>query len=164
MIVVVIISLASAAALPMYADAITKSKKSALTADGRKIYDSMMAYYSDFGEFPSEDSFDTESLDPLTDNGYLKSGSSITSRLQNDQLLLYIAPDVGGTDQQFFVVMRLESDPNIIVAALHTNLVSEDGDWTDGVFVITADDLEDAPGEEGGEPKGEPLGGGDPKS
>lgn len=152
MVVVVIIGLAAALALPMYADSITKAKKVALSAEGRKIYDAMMAYYADHSSFPPEDDLDVTTLDPLASDGYLSSGRAITSRLVEDQLLLYMAPDIGGADQQFLIVMRLASDPDILVAVVHTDLVDDDGDWVDGVFVIDEEDLEDAPGPDGGDP------------
>ena len=145
MVVIVIIGLASALALPMYADAIVKSKKSALVSEGRKIYGAMMAYYTDYSMFPPDASFDKATMEPLASEGYLNSAQRITGKLMNDQLLLYIAPDVGGANQQFVIVMRLEKEPDVIVAVVHTNLVSEDGDWVDGVFLITGEDLEDAP-------------------
>jgi len=144
MVVVVIIGLASALALPMYADAITRSKKTALASEGRRIYDSLMAYYADFNSFPPESGFNLKTLDPLASEGYLHSGSAITSKLVKDRALVYIAPDIGGADQQFILVMRLESDPNIIVAVVHTELVGDEGNWADGVYVISDGDLMEA--------------------
>jgi prepilin-type N-terminal cleavage/methylation domain-containing protein len=144
MVVVVIIGLASALALPMYADAITKTKKTALASEGRRIYDSLMAYYADYNAFPPESAFDLETLDPLFSQGYLHSGPAITSKLVKDRALIYLAPDIGGADQQFILVMRLESDPNIIVAVVHTELVGDDGAWADGVYVTSDGDLREA--------------------
>ena len=109
------------------------------------VYGAMMAYYTDYSMFPPDASFDKATMDPLAAEGYMSSAQRITGKLMNDQLLLYLAPDVGGENQQFVIVMRLEKEPDVIVAVVHTNLVSEDGDWVDGVFLITGRDLEDAP-------------------
>lgn len=145
LVVVAIISLIAAIALPMYAEALEKSKRASLISDARKVYDAMMAFYADNSFFPPESVFDSTTLDPLASDGYLTFGRSITARLMGGQLLFYMTPDVGGDDQQFIIVMRLETNPDVLVAAVHTNLVSEDATWTDGVFVITEEDLEDAP-------------------
>jgi len=142
MVVAVIVCLASALALPLYADAIARSTRTSLVAEGKQIYDAMMAYHAEHGGFPPESVFDRKTLDPLTGEGYLKSGRAITSRLTGDELLLYLAPDLGGADQQFLIVMRLESDPSAIVAVAHTTLVDEGGEWVDGVELVTDDGLE----------------------
>lgn len=145
LVVVAIVGIISAMAMPMYADALAKSKRASLISDGRKVYDAMMAYYADNSHFPPEDEFDKATLEPLTADGYLNFGRSITAHLTDGEVLMYMAPDIDGSDQQFLIVMRLETNPDIIVAAVHTNLVDDDGDWVDGVFAITADDLADAP-------------------
>ena len=81
MVVVVIIGLASALALPMYADAIVKSKKAALVSEGRKIYGAMMAYYTDYSMFPADSSFDKATMDPLASQGYMSSAARIKIRI-----------------------------------------------------------------------------------
>ena len=75
-------------------------------------------------------------------------GEAITSKLVGGQLLIYLAPDVGGVDQQFILVMRHEADPSVLVAVVHTNLVTEEGKWVDGSYIIDAEDLEDVEEEE----------------
>ena len=141
---VAIIALVASLAVPMYADAIRKGRASALQASGKALHGALMRYYNDYGAFPSEDLLDTTTLTPLAGQGYLHSGEAITSRLIDGQLLVYLAPDIGGVDQQFVAVMRDAADRRVIIAVVHTNLVTDDGDWVDGSFVIDDDDLEEA--------------------
>ena len=144
LIVLAIISVLAAIAIPMYSAAIRESRETALIADGRKIYGAMMRYNADHGTFPPDAGFDTTSLDPLTSLGYMDDGRGLTQRLVDQELLVYLAPDVDGTDRQFVAVLRLAVDTDIIVAAVHTNVVTDDGEWVDGVFVIDEEDLADA--------------------
>ena len=48
-----------------------------------------------------------------------------------------------GEDQQFIVVARHARDLSIIVAVVSTDIINEDGDWIEGVFVITEEELEE---------------------
>lgn len=144
LIVLTIITLMGAIAVPHYTEAIRKSRAAALTADSRNIYDAMMRYRADKGTFPSETDFDKVTLSPLSTEGYLSQAKSITRKLLGDQIFLYLAPDVDGPDQQFIIVSRHETDPSVIVATVHTDLIDEDGEWIDGIYVITEEDLQDA--------------------
>lgn len=144
MIVVVIIALLTAAAVPMYGQAMRRSRITALAADLEQLYGALMRYHADHGSFPAEGDFDTASLSPLTTEGYLVSAGSITSKLLKEELVVYVAPDVGGPDQQFIVVARHVVDPSIIVVAVHTSIVGAAGGWVDGVYVISEGELEEA--------------------
>jgi prepilin-type N-terminal cleavage/methylation domain-containing protein len=144
LIVMAIISVIAAIAIPMYSEAIREGREAALIADGRKLYSAMMRYNADHGTFPPDAGFDTTTLDPLTSLGYMNDGAGLTNNLVDQELLAYLAPDIEGTDRHFVAVLRLAVDPAIIVAAVHTNVVTDDGGWVDGVFVIDEEDLADA--------------------
>lgn len=144
MIVVVIISLATAIAVPLYQDALTRARRSAFTADTAKLYHALLAYHVDQSAFPSEADFDLETLAPLSTQGYFPSPESYTAKLDGGRLLIYVAPDVGGPDRQFIAVGRLGSDPSLLAAAVYSDLVGRDGEWADGVFIIDQNDLEEA--------------------
>jgi prepilin-type N-terminal cleavage/methylation domain-containing protein len=154
MIVVMIISLASAMAIPVYEDAIRNSHRSALQADCYQLYQSFMTYQFDYDKFPSEKEFDVETLAPLSTQGYFNASRTFTSKLRNRQLLVYLAPDVDGTDTQFVTVAQADIDPTVIFAVVYTNIVSETDGWVDGVYLITPEDLEDAGDDLGGEGDG----------
>jgi prepilin-type N-terminal cleavage/methylation domain-containing protein len=151
MIVVVIISLATAMAIPVYEDAIKNSHRSALQADCYQLYQSLMTYQFDNDKFPAESEFDVKTLAPLSTEGYFNASATFTSKLRDRQLLVYLAPDVDGTDTQFITVAQADIDPTVIFAVVYTNIVSETDGWVDGVYLITPEDLEDADDDLGGD-------------
>jgi len=155
MIVVVIISLVSALAIPVYEQALENSHRSALQADCYQLYQSLMKYQFDHDKFPSEAEFDLQTLAPLSNEGYFNAAATFTNRMKDNKLVLYLAPDVDGADTQFIAVVRAEIDPDSIFAVVYTNIVEDDGDWVDGVYRITPEDLEEA---------GDDLGTGDPEA
>jgi prepilin-type N-terminal cleavage/methylation domain-containing protein len=144
MVVVVIISLASAIAVPVYSDALTRTRRSSFTADTLKLYNALMAYHADHGAFPDEAAFDLETLAPLSTEGYIRNPEAYTGKLAGGQLLVYVAPDIGGANQHVIAVGRLASDTDFLAAVAYTNLVSDDGEWVDGVYIINQDDLNEA--------------------
>jgi prepilin-type N-terminal cleavage/methylation domain-containing protein len=150
MIVVVIIGLASAIAIPVYEDAMENTHRAALREDGHQLYQALMRYQFDNDKFPSESEFDTQTLAPLYTEGYFNAAATFTSKLRDEQLVLYLAPDVDGTDTQFIAVARAAIDPSIIVAVVYTNIIDEADGWLDGVYLITPDDLQDAGDDLGG--------------
>jgi len=148
LVVVAIIGLASALAVPMYADAVRKSRTRALMADGRALHSAMMAYHADQGFFPAEANpparaFDLTTLAPLSTEGYFPAAHSLAAKLDNEKVMLYFAPDEGSPDAEFIMVMRAGFDPNVIMVVAHTGIINVAG-WLDGVYVIDEDDLAEA--------------------
>jgi prepilin-type N-terminal cleavage/methylation domain-containing protein len=153
MIVVVIISLASAIAIPVYESALENTHRSALQADSYQLYNALMTYQFDYDKFPGESEFDLKTLAPLSTEGYFNAARTFTGKLRDKQVLIYLAPDIDGEDTQFIALAQSEIDPGMIFAVVYTNIVEETGGWVDGVYIITPEDLEDAEDD---------LGGGDP--
>ena len=144
MIVVVIIAMISAIAIPMYADALRKGRTSALIVDLDKLYTALMSYHADNGSFPAEEEFDTFTLSPLSTDGYFPRPEALTNKLLGNKLLMYIAPDVGGSDQQFIIVVRHINDPDLIGVVVYTNILDGDGGWKDGTYIINDNNLAEA--------------------
>ena len=144
LMVVLIISIMAAIILPVYSNAMRRSRATALAAECETLYEALMKYHVDQGSFPADDDFDTATLSPLSTEGYFLNPESLTSKLQDEEILVYLAPDVGGEDQQFIIVVRHVADPSIIVAVVYTNIIAATGGWVDGVYVITEGDLEEA--------------------
>ena len=147
MIVMAILFLLTAIAIPLYANAQRQARENALVADGRYLFDALTRYYVDNGAYPSESDLDTRTLSPLSTEEYLSAATPFTHKLEGNRLTFYFAPDVDGADQQFIVVARHAHDPSIIVAIVSTDTIDEDGDWYEGVFVITEEDLAEVPEE-----------------
>ena len=144
MIVVVIVGLISATAIPIFDDALRKSHRAALRADCGTLYRALMSYQFDYNKFPSEAGFDLETLDPLYSEGYFSTARALTGKLQNGKVLIYLAPDVDGTDTQFIVVTRAAFDPSAIFVVVYTDIIAATEGWIDGVYIIDDDDLEEA--------------------
>lgn len=140
MVVVLIISLAAALAIPAYSRVLRTSRRAALVADARELYSALMRYHADQGSFPTEATpperrFDNQTLSPLSTGGYFNNVTGFTSKLMYDRLLIYIAPDVGAPDNQFLTIFRSKVDPTILLIVAHTNiLLTADGKWLDGVY------------------------------
>lgn len=156
MMVLAIVVILAAIAIPLYTNVLRQTHTNALVLEVKHLYDSMMQYHADMGFFPSEESFNTATLAPLSTQGYFSGATGFVEKLTGDEVLIYLAPDINGADQQFILVTQSEADPSIIVVAVHTNIISETDGWADGVFVITADELADA-----SDGDGTPIDGGD---
>ena len=144
MIVVVIVGLLSASAIPIFENAMAKSQRTALRADCGTLYRAFMTYQFDYDKFPSEAEFDLETLDPLHSEGYFAGARAFTGKLQGGEVLIYLAPDVGGPDSQLIVVTRSASDPNDIFVIVYTDIIEATEGWVYGVYVIDDGDLEEA--------------------
>jgi len=151
LIVVAIISLVTAMAIPVYEQALENSHRSAIQADCYQLYNALMTYQFDYDKFPSESDFDLETLAPLSTESYFNGAATLTTKLLNDKMLIYLAPDIDGTDTQFLAVARTKIDPSTVFAVGHTNIVTDAGGWIDGVYRITADDLDQAKDDLGGD-------------
>jgi len=147
MIVVMIISLASAIAIPVLKDATTKAHRNATIADGTRLHDAFTAYYVDEGHFPSEwgpGGLNRSTLEPLTTEGYFPIAQPFLGKLAGGRLLLYLAPDVESPNSQYIAVMRAAYDPHVIMVVAHTGIISSAGHFLDGVYLINNGQLEDA--------------------
>ena len=144
MIVVLIVGLISATAIPVFEDALQKSHRAALRVDCGALYRAFMTYHFDNDKFPAEADFDLETLDPLYSEGYFAGARAFTNKLQDAKVLIYLAPDVDGADTQFVVVTRSAFDPKDIFVVVYTNFIAATEGWVDGVYRIDDDDLEEA--------------------
>jgi type II secretory pathway pseudopilin PulG len=154
MIVALIVVLLAAIAVPLYTDALRKSRGNALMVELHHVYDAMMRYHADYGSFPSEDAFDEETLAPLSTLGYFDNAEGLVSKLDGNQVMLYLAPDADGPDSHFVLLTRHAADPEIIVVAVHTDVIAATGGWVDGVYVIDDGDLAEAGDDLGGDEGG----------
>jgi len=144
LIVVAIISMASAMAIPIYDRALEKTHRSAIQADCYTLYHGMMSYHFDNDKFPSEAELNLATLAPLSTGGYFNGAPSLVDKLAGGKFVVYLAPDVNGSDTQFVLVGRSRIESDAIFAVVYTNVVTDDRTWVDGVYTITPDDLAEA--------------------
>ena len=147
LMVLAIISLVVAIAVPLYTGAIDKSHRTTLIHDTGELYRSFMRYYVDEGVFPStstpvERKFDATNLAPLSTDGYFRNVDTFLHKLANNQVQNYDSPNVGSDDTQFWATVNSKRQPGFILLVAHTNdLPFDRGTWYDGVYYITADGI-----------------------
>jgi prepilin-type N-terminal cleavage/methylation domain-containing protein len=140
LIVLVIISLIAAIAIPIYSSALTKSRRSALVADLSVLHDSMKRYYMDKGRYPlmgGGDPLETMSLPdlaPLSTGGYFSSVDGLNQKLLFNRILGYAAYNDDGTATEFAAIMRPKREPAVIVFLLFTDNIGPGGTFKDGIY------------------------------
>jgi len=140
LIVLVIISLIAAIAIPIYSSALTKSRRGALVSDLRVMHDAMKRYYMDKSRFPlvgGGDPLEIMSLPdlaPLSTGGYFSSVDGLNQKLLFDRVLGYASYNDGGVATEFAAVMRPKSEPTVIVWLLYTDNVGPGGTFKDGIY------------------------------
>lgn len=139
MLVVAIIALLASIAIPVYANILKKARRTALAADARTVHLALKAYYVDHGKFPAAwsgpDMLNTATLSPLTTEGYLspQAAESFVSKQVGGQMNMYIAFWTGGPDQQYWIFMQPNYDPNEWVYIYYTEYIWG-SQWHDGVY------------------------------
>ena len=117
-----IIGLIAAIAAPIYQNAMMKARRVALAGDFTELYSSFMRYHIDFGRFPTDSgagALVVGTLAPLSSGGYYTHAQSLNSKLQNNQVVFYWAPDWNGPDANFVIAGRSRVDPTVMVYAMH---------------------------------------------
>ena len=143
LIVVAIVGLISATAIPIFDNALGKSHRAALRADSGTLYRALMTYQFDYDKFPSEAEFDLATLDPLYSGGYFAGAEAYTNKLLDGEILIYLAPDIDGEDTQFLVVTRSAFDLRDIFVVGYTDIIEVSEGWIDGVYLLDDCDLEE---------------------
>ena len=142
LIVVAIIGLLAAMAVPNLREAMRRARTKALVADGRTLRTAFAAYNADHDEYPpcctpASEALDTTSLHPLTRDGYLKDGVGITGKLEAGKLSLYDSPDQPTSNHDFYAVLTHARDPTLVVLVADTDeYPGAPGDHLDGVYVV----------------------------
>jgi general secretion pathway protein G len=148
LMVVAIIGLIVAIAVPLYSGAIDKSHRSTLVHDGGELYRAFMRYYVDQGVFPSTTTpadrvFDLQTLAPLSTGGYFRHVESFTNKIQDGEIQNYDSPNIGSADTQFWATINSAREPGFVLLIAHTNdLPIDRGEWYDGVYYVTNTGIE----------------------
>lgn len=141
LVVVAIIGIISAIAIPNLLSAMRKSRESALLADAKTLFHGFVAYNLDKDQYPPccsppEEALDLATLHPLTTNGYIKA-ATLTGRLENDQLSLYDSPDSPTANHDFYAVLTWDGDPTLQVLVADTDeYPGHAGDTLYGLYLI----------------------------
>jgi prepilin-type N-terminal cleavage/methylation domain-containing protein len=141
LLVVLIIGLMSAMAIPMYSDAVRSASITAVAADARDLHAGFVKYQVDFGFFPSTSSpadraLDRETLAPIAPS-YFSHASTFVNKLFADQITLYDSPNVSGADTQFWAILIPLADTDMRLLVAHTDQYPGFvGTWFDGVYKL----------------------------
>ena len=141
LLVVAIISLLSALAIPIYSDAIRSASVSVVVADARELHTAFLRYHVDIGSFPStalppQRALDRQTLQPVSPE-YFAHASHFVSQLFENEITLYDSPNVAGPDTQFWAVLVPLADPDLRFLVARTDqFPGFVGTWYDGVYEI----------------------------
>jgi prepilin-type N-terminal cleavage/methylation domain-containing protein len=116
LVVVAILALLAATAIPVYQNALDKSRRMALAADLSTLHAAFLRYYADHGKFPEDvgvDKFDLTTLSRLSTGGYFEQVETLLNRVQGNQILSYVALDIGGPDSNYVLATTMAKEPDL---------------------------------------------------
>lgn len=138
LIVMAIIAVLSAIAIPMMHDAILKAHISAAATDAKAIYVAFKRYHMDNHMYPNEStnpSFQLDSFEPLVSMQYYD--GRIATRLLHDRCDAYGSPDDNGLNQEFWLEFSLAYDPTVrFLIADSDNSPLGGGAYYDGLYLF----------------------------
>jgi len=133
MVVIAIVALLAAIAVPTSKHYLTKSHYTAALVECKELYNAFIAFYAANDMFPNSSSspkFDLVTFSPLEYDG------TVTKRMVGQQAEVYDSPDDLGNNQEFYVRMVFARDPSVqFVVANSDNVDLEPGVRLNGVFV-----------------------------
>jgi len=137
LIVVAIIGILAAIALPMLHQAILKADISAVAAEARTVYAAFKQHYIDERLYPfaaANPAFELDTFEPLRSLGYYD--GDITTRLVGAKADAYDSPDDQGQNREFWLEMTLKADPSIrFLVADSDDAPLSGGDYVDGIYL-----------------------------
>jgi len=137
LIVVAIIGIISAIAVPLYHQAVLRGHVSALAGDARTLYVAFKQHHVDQNMYPDSSggsAFRLDTFEPLRSMRYYD--GEITSKLQNSSADAFDSPDDMGTNREFWVEMTLEFDPAVrFLVCDSDDAPLSGGAYLDGVFL-----------------------------
>jgi prepilin-type N-terminal cleavage/methylation domain-containing protein len=145
LVAVAIIGILSAIAVAAYQNMIYRSRRNALVADGRTLFQAFTQYHIDHDMYPpcctpADEAFKLDTLHPLVRDGYMRTGSGIVAKLQGQQITAYDSPDQPTTNHDFYALMVNARDPDIKVLVADTDQYpAASGQILYGTYLILPD-------------------------
>ena len=163
MIVVAIIGILAAIAIPQFSSYRQKAERATIISDCRMLYGSFVMWFLEDTEYPAKDagfynSFNPTTLAPLP---LQRDYTIFLSKMVGNKADAYDAPDgTLGINQEFYVIFRWANDPDIRFVISSANFVYpdgsaepdpepaggdasafENGSWLDGVYTFDEMDM-----------------------
>jgi prepilin-type N-terminal cleavage/methylation domain-containing protein len=137
LIVVAIIGIIAAIAIPMIQQALLRAEISAVAAESRTIFTAFKQHYLDLDMYPyasNNPPFQLDTFEPLVSLGYYN--GRVMEKLQNGRADAYDSPDDLSTNREFWLELTLEKDPTVrFLIADSDDAPLAGGDYVDGVFL-----------------------------
>jgi prepilin-type N-terminal cleavage/methylation domain-containing protein len=125
MIVLVIVAVIMAIAIPMMREAVVRGMIGSATAEARTIHNALKRYHVDIGAYPDQAGFDTATFEPLASMGYYD--GRLAPRILNGALDGYGSPSGG---HEYWLEFTLLHEPSVRFLVAD----SDDGPLSGGAF------------------------------
>ena len=137
LIVVAIIGILAAIAIPQLHAAMLRAHVSAVAAEARTVYTAFKLHYIDLDVYPFASSspvFNLVTFEPLRSLEYYD--GNITTKLVGAKADGYDSPDDQGVNREFWLEMTLKADPSVrILVADSDDAPLSGGAYVDGVYL-----------------------------
>jgi prepilin-type N-terminal cleavage/methylation domain-containing protein len=145
LIVVAIIAILVAIALPVMDDAMLRAHIAAAAVDAKALHVAFKRYYVDNNMYPADGVFQMSNFEPLVGMGYYD--GRVASRLIGGAADGYGAPDDMGADQEFWLEFSLEANPTVRFLVSDSNDSPLSGGlYFDGIYLFRDGVLTPLPG------------------
>ncbi len=138
LVVVAIIAILAAIAIPLMRDAIVRAHISAAATDAKAIYVAFKRHHVDMSMYPyasNDPAFQLDSFEPLVSMGYYD--GRMTSRLLGEQADAYDSPDDNGVNQEFWLEVTLAYDNTVrFLISDSDDAPMAGGSYMDGIFLF----------------------------
>ncbi|MBW2565439.1 MAG: prepilin-type N-terminal cleavage/methylation domain-containing protein [Deltaproteobacteria bacterium] len=138
LIVIAIIGILAAIAIPVMRYYSVRAHSSVVLSECNEVYKAFTLFYMDNEGYPmasNPPAFNLTTFDPLRSQGYYE--GNINSRLLNGKADSFDSPDDQGANQEFWLQLTLDADPNIRFLVVQSdNAPLGGGQWLDGVYVF----------------------------
>jgi prepilin-type N-terminal cleavage/methylation domain-containing protein len=138
LIVIAIVGILAAVAILVGRHYTAKAHYAVVLSECDKVYKAFSLFYMDNEMFPnatSNPAFQLDTFNPLRSQGYYN--GNITTRLRNGRADSFDSPDDQGANQEFWLQLTLDADPNVrFVVAQSDNAPLGGGQWLEGVYVF----------------------------
>jgi prepilin-type N-terminal cleavage/methylation domain-containing protein len=137
LIVVAIIGIISAIAVPLYHQSVLRGHVSALAGDAKTLYIAFKQHHADHSMYPDSSggaAFRVDTFEPLRSMNYYD--GEMTSKLRNSRADAFDSPDDMGANREFWIEMTLEFDPSVrFLVCDSDDAPLSGGAYLDGVFL-----------------------------
>ena len=153
LIVVAVIGIISAIAIPNILHAVERAQRSQMISDAHVLFKAFILYHLEHDEYPpcctpESEAFQLDTLHPLIRDGCLKNAASIVGKLKDNAVSVYDSPDQPTANHDFYAVLEHRSNERLQFLVCDTD---EYPGFKDqqlfGVFLIQGEELLNVRGE-----------------